>query len=88
MSDDPPSVRTAVLCRACRFYNPSADGGAGRSNADKQCSRWRYGYSGDPLNGPSDILVEDDEGWGAIMGPEFGCVLGELADDAKRGNEP
>ncbi len=40
------------------------------------CSRFHYGYTELVRNlSSNEILVEDDEGWGAIIGPEFGCVL-------------
>lgn len=42
------------------------------------CRRWAQGYgvalADLKLN---EVLVESDEGWAAIMGPEFGCVLYE-----------
>jgi hypothetical protein len=47
------------------------------------CGRWLcgYGYFGDhgrdanfPMN---EVVVEDDEGWGAMMGKDFGCSLFE-----------
>lgn len=59
-------TRRAVLCRACRFWTA----GSG------DCARWRRGYGERDL-APSDVVVEDDEGWAMITGPEFGCVLGE-----------
>lgn len=38
----------------------------------------QYGYhirdSDIPSNG---VLIEDDEGWGMLTGPDFGCVLYE-----------
>lgn len=64
---------TAVLCRDCKYYQDNDRNG-------HWCSRWRYGYHAHPLIAPNDIIVEDDEGWGADMGPEFGCVLGELRE--------
>ena len=67
-SAPPPAI---VLCGACRHYDPSP-------GADHRCSRWRYGYNEHPLQGLADIIVENDAGWGADMGSEFGCVLGEL----------
>jgi hypothetical protein len=28
----------------------------------------------------NEVLVETDEGWGAMVGPKFGCVLWEASD--------
>lgn len=42
------------------------------------CGRWHQGYSVEMREVSSnEVLVEDDEGWGNIVGPEFGCVLFE-----------
>ena len=37
-----------------------------------------YGYSAALKDIPSNgATVEDDEGWGMLTGPDFGCVLHE-----------
>ena len=42
------------------------------------CSRWHKGYGiGMDEVGLNECLVEDDEGWGMVVGPDFGCVLFE-----------
>jgi len=62
------------ICRSCTFWKPRDNSHLG------ECSRWDYRTSGDfdhsaiPTNG---VIAENDEGWGALMGPEFGCVLWE-----------
>jgi hypothetical protein len=33
----------------------------------------QYGYCED-LREPDGVLIEDDAGWGMLVGPEFGCV--------------
>lgn len=71
---DTPTTATAVLCKACRFYNPNNT----IPHSEHMCQRWTYGYNEHPLKSTSDIIVENDCGWGADMGPDFGCVLGEL----------
>lgn len=44
----------------------------------KACDRWRVGYAVDPDDvADNEVLVEDDEGWAMMMGPDFGCVLFE-----------
>lgn len=36
---------------------------------------WLMGYNHKAVDVPDDgVLVENDEGWGVMMGPEFGCV--------------
>jgi hypothetical protein len=70
----------AVLCGECKFYGPPEyRNETGHTVWEGCCSRWRYGYPARDkgLLAPNDIVAENDEGWGAIMGPEFGCVLGE-----------
>lgn len=40
-----------------------------------ECPKMFYGYrktKGD--DEPDAVKIEDDEGWGMIVGPEFGCV--------------
>jgi hypothetical protein len=36
---------------------------------------YRYDVEKMPSN---EVLVEDDEGWGMVCGPDFGCILAEL----------
>jgi hypothetical protein len=64
-----------MRCATCKHYTPNVNGHLG------SCARWRGGDGSDgygwvpkeiPING---VVVETDEGWGARMGPEFGCVL-------------
>jgi len=48
-----------------------------------QCFRWHGGNGKDGYSTPledvadNEVIVETDEGWGALMGPKFGCVLWE-----------
>lgn len=61
-------------CKDCRFWDQSDSRAVFKGVGE--CTRWLRGYniSTIPLN---EVIVEDDEGWGAEMGPEFGCVLWE-----------
>lgn len=65
-----------MRCADCKFFeknerNLPADGFG-------HCSRWKHGYHHKKEGfKPNDVLVEDDEGWGNAVGPEFGCVLFE-----------
>jgi hypothetical protein len=36
-----------------------------------------YAFTPDECQPPDVVRIEDDEGWGMIPGPEFGCVHGE-----------
>ena len=65
----------APVCKNCQYWNKLAD--VERGNCS--CPKFRYGYSfvGGPKDKPlelDDIQVENDEGWGMISGPEFGCI--------------
>ena len=64
---------TPNRCRTCRYYvahdKPEGYGG---------CTRWHAGYGVEMSEvAANEVLVENDEGWGALMGPDFGCVLHE-----------
>ena len=42
------------------------------------CGRWHEGYLVEISDVASnEAWVEDDEGWGNVVGPDFGCVLFE-----------
>lgn len=43
------------------------------------CSRLLNGYHSEtwPEDLSKEILIETDESWGAVMGPDFGCTLWE-----------
>jgi hypothetical protein len=57
-------------CATCKFYTAKTAGHLG------SCERWRAEYAWRPEELKADeVVVENDEGWGAYMGPEFGCVL-------------
>ena len=56
-------------CKTCAHFVPESDGYG-------SCSRWLRGYAVKLEDMTSnDVLVEDDEGWGMVVGPDFGCVL-------------
>lgn len=60
------------ICNTCQYFTPDKDqipfGHCANEN-------WRQGYNIEikDLN-VNQVLVEDDEGWSALMGPEFGCI--------------
>jgi hypothetical protein len=77
-------------CRDCKYYSPGArrdavptredyvEGRSGTGSRLGSCARWHYGYgvTADEV-GDHEVVVENDEGWGAAMGPDFGCLLWE-----------
>lgn len=70
MSDKPQT--TCILCKDCKHFIPEKDGRG-------SCSKWiqKYDFDSSKLKS-NDCWVESDEGWCMNLGPEFGCVLGEL----------
>jgi hypothetical protein len=62
-------------CKDCRFWSEYT---IDPSRRLRGCERWKDGYRfkfEDIQN--NEVNVENDEGWGALMGPDFGCVLFE-----------
>lgn len=67
------------VCGSCKHYT-RATNMVGLGN----CGRWRQGYDWQPQQiARNEVVVEGDEGWGAFMGPDFGCVLWESAPERK-----
>lgn len=62
-------------CKDCKHYRPATDrywAGLG------WCDRWKQGYGVERYEvADNEVVVENDEGWGMYMGPDFGCVLHE-----------
>lgn len=58
-----------IRCKDCKFYSPT-----GRGNCSSE--HWKLGYGTIDDWDDSCVSVEDDEGWGFEVGPEFGCVHG------------
>lgn len=56
-------------CKTCIWYGEM---GKCRWHAC-QCPKMIYGY-GRAESDPDGLSVEDDEGWGMVPGPEFGCI--------------
>lgn len=63
-------------CNTCKFFSAMREPSRGVPQGWGGCDRWYFGYGlpDDPLQS-NELIVEDDEGWGALMGPDFGCVL-------------
>lgn len=61
-------------CKTCKHWSPYK----GKEIGFGECSRWHKGYNKPlPSLASNEVLVEYDEGWGAIMGENFGCILHE-----------
>jgi hypothetical protein len=74
----PPLVQTTNTCDACRHYLPLPAGHLPDDQELGHCGRWLLGYSIHMKKlPPHAIVTEDEDGWGALMGPKFGCVLWE-----------
>lgn len=63
-------------CETCRFWNPPAEPYKHIAPEDQRTCHSRkmskgYGQTAVPKDG---ALVENDEGWAILVGPEFGCV--------------
>ncbi len=62
----------AARCKNCRSWSRESDDRLG------SCLRWHHGYGTAPEEvADNEAWVEDDEGWGNMTGPDFGCVLFE-----------
>lgn len=71
-------------CETCKHWEPDRPTDApvpGWPAARRDmgtCRRWSHGYDREYLALPVDgCHVEDDEGWGNMVGAQFGCVLHE-----------
>lgn len=74
-------MTTMGTCKTCRHWRQEASGHASeavfhgrlkRCDAPQIC--YGYGLQDDDVS-DNGAVVEDDEGWGMLTGPEFGCVL-------------
>lgn len=64
-------------CKDCKHYEPIRKVSHSGSGLLGYCGRWHQGYGSSDEVKSNEVIVENDEGWGAMMGPEFGCVLWE-----------
>lgn len=62
-------------CRTCRFWKPPNEPWASATTNQRTCASPKvlkgYGMTGPPKDG---MVVENDEGWALLTGPDFGCV--------------
>jgi hypothetical protein len=74
-----------ITCKECIFWNPDEADYERRAGAPRRagyncprclCPKFDYGYSDNPVE-HDGVIIEDDEGWGIVTGPDFGCIHGE-----------
>jgi len=54
-------------CKNCHWYERPGNG-----THECSCPKMVYGYG--PRCDSDGVDVEDDEGWGMVPGPDFGCI--------------
>jgi hypothetical protein len=66
-------------CKTCKHWGTKVDDSGQRL---KSCSapaiHYGYGSKTDAEVPDNGVKVENDEGWGIITAPDFGCVLHEV----------
>lgn len=66
-------------CRTCKHWTQQTEAFDIATRRLGTCERWRRGYGVESADvADNEALVEDDEGWGNLTGPDFGCVLHEV----------
>ena len=77
-------VAAVNTCKTCKHWGHNRDYAKDEGANLKSCSapKLEYGYHIDQSEVADDgALIEDDEGWGMLTGPSFGCVLHEPKED-------
>jgi hypothetical protein len=67
-------------CKTCTYWGNNRSYATDDGSRLKSCSNKKlvYGYAESLDDVPDDgAAIEDDEGWGVLTGPDFGCVLHE-----------
>lgn len=64
-------MNTCKNCKHFKYQNSEYEekGVSGTCN----CEKFIMGYHNPPIQS-DEVLVEDDEGWGFIVGEDFGCI--------------
>lgn len=68
------------ICRNCKFYTPNVpktDRQQAFGTIRCESPKFKYGYGYEQI-AKDEIVVENDEGWGANIGEEFGCIHFQL----------
>ncbi len=64
-------------CFTCKHWGKNRSYGEDEYRRLKTCDcpKFEYGYHSDHDDIPNDgAAIEDDEGWGMVTGPDFGCI--------------
>lgn len=64
-------------CDSCFYWGYGGEGKSRQEYPLRQCGCpiFQYGYDVDAALIPDNgVLIENEEGWGMITGPKFGCV--------------
>jgi hypothetical protein len=66
-------------CKTCKHWGRRVErfDGMRLKSCDAPLIRYGYHVSEDEVT-DNGALVEDDEGWGMVTGPEFGCLHWEV----------
>jgi len=69
-------MQTCKTCKTCKHYKVN-------EMKSRCCSpKVHYGYNS-PLEGEEvNLVVENDEGWGMVPSPDFGCINHEVIEDS------
>ena len=68
-----------TLCKDCIHWGKQPNRERRHTDSDhRNCMSPKFigGYG--PANAkPDEVLIENDEGWAMLTGPEFGCIHGK-----------
>ena len=62
-------------CKTCKWYHPNESICSVRCC---DCPKMIYSYDACIKPDPDGLCVENDEGWGMLPSPEFGCIHHEI----------
>ena len=66
---------TTGRCKDCRYWQITDRHWTKVEKNTCRAPAMLFGYGFEPHEVPDDgVLIEDDEGWGWLTGPDFGCV--------------
>ena len=61
-------------CKDCKWWVVAEDYSSVRKYQTCENPKMQFGYQSLDTIETDGVRIEDDEGWGWIVGPEFGCV--------------
>lgn len=61
-------------CKTCKYWEEAEEDPSGRLKTCEQ-PKAKIGYAWVQSEMKDDeVLIENDEGWGWLLGPDFGCI--------------